>query len=562
MKKAEGYPQPFGASYKSGRLNLAVCVPEEASCELLLYKKGKHEPEYVIEMLAEDGIGEVRFLALEDLDAAEYEYNYRIDGKVCMDPYVKEITGHSVFGTAWNLKEHQTRGKFPQREYDWEGDRRPEIPVQDVIAYSLHVRGFTMHPSSKIRHKGTFWGVREKLTYLKDLGINQIQCMPVYEFQEDMGRYQNYWGYGKGYYFAPKAVYAATDDAQTELKDLVKACHKEGIELILEMPFTEKILPQTALECLRFYLLEYHVDGFVVNPYNVPWDSLNADPILKGAKIFRKEEGYQNSVRRFLKGDEGMVREVIGRLAHHTKEDGCCNYVTSHTGFTLCDLVSYDGKHNEANGEQNQDGPDYNYSWNCGVEGPSRKRSVMTLRKNQMKNAFLLLLLSQGTPCILAGDEFGNTQDGNNNVYCQDNETAWLNWSRQKSYDDLLQFVKGLIHIRKSSPVFHQESVLLGVDRTSCGIPDVSYHGENAWQIQDAVVSRQLGVLYSWENSFWFIAYNMHWESHEFALPALKKGKKWYQIADTESILEEAGCLQDQKKIEVKPRTIILLKSR
>ena len=386
--------------------------------------------------------------------------------------------------------------------------------------------------------------------------------MPVYEFQEDMGSYRNYWGYGTGYYFAPKAAYAAFDDAQTELKDLVKACHKAGIEVVLEMPFTEKILPQTALECLRFYLLEYHVDGFVVNPYNVPWDSLNADPILKGAKIFKKEEGFQNSMRRFLKGDEGMVREVIRQLCRRTPEDGCCNYITSHTGFTLCDLVSYDGKHNEANGERNQDGPDYNYSWNCGTEGPSRKRSVMTLRKNQMKNAFLLLLLSQGTPCILAGDEFGNTQDGNNNVYCQDNETAWLNWGRQKSYEDLFRFVKRLIALRKFNPVFHQRQALLGLDRTACGIPDVSYHGESAWQVQDAVVSRQLGVLYSWEDTFWFVAYNMHWEAHEFALPALKKEMKWYQVAGTEEVPDEAECLKEQKMIEVKARTIILLQGR
>ena len=487
---------------------------------------------------------------------------YRIDGTVCLDPYVREIAGHKMFGTGWEFNRHQIRGRFLQRGYDWEGDKRPQIPVQDVIAYSLHVRGFTMHSSSRVKHKGTFLGVREKLPYLKELGINQIQCMPVYEFQEDMGSYRNYWGYGTGYYFAPKAAYAAFDDAQTELKDLVKACHKAGIEVVLEMPFTEKILPQTALECLRFYLLEYHVDGFVVNPYNVPWDSLNADPILKGAKIFKKEEGFQNSMRRFLKGDEGMVREVIRQLCRRTPEDGCCNYITSHTGFTLCDLVSYDGKHNEANGERNQDGPDYNYSWNCGTEGPSRKRSVMTLRKNQMKNAFLLLLLSQGTPCILAGDEFGNTQDGNNNVYCQDNETAWLNWGRQKSYEDLFRFVKRLIALRKSNPVFHQRQALLGLDRTACGIPDVSYHGESAWQVQDAVVSRQLGVLYSWEDTFWFVAYNMHWEAHEFALPALKKEMKWYQVAGTEEVPDEAECLKEQKMIEVKARTIILLQGR
>ena len=177
-------------------------------------------------MPAEEGIGEVRFLALEDLEETQYEYNYRIDGTVCLDPYVREIAGHKMFGTGWEFNRHQIRGRFLQRGYDWEGDKRPQIPVQDVIAYSLHVRGFTMHSSSRVKHKGTFLGVREKLPYLKELGINQIQCMPVYEFQEDMGSYRNYWGYGTGYYFAPKAAYAAFDDAQTELKDLVKRATK------------------------------------------------------------------------------------------------------------------------------------------------------------------------------------------------------------------------------------------------------------------------------------------------------------------------------------------------
>lgn len=196
MKKTEGYPQPFGASRRGRSVNLAVCVPKDVSCELLLYKKGESEPDQVIEMPAEEGIGEVRFLALEDLEETQYEYNYRIDGTVCLDPYVREIAGHKMFGTGWEFNRHQIRGRFLQRGYDWEGDKRPQIPVQDVIAYSLHVRGFTMHSSSRVKHKGTFLGVREKLPYLKELGINQIQCMPVYEFQEDMGSYRNYWGYG------------------------------------------------------------------------------------------------------------------------------------------------------------------------------------------------------------------------------------------------------------------------------------------------------------------------------------------------------------------------------
>ncbi len=565
MKKIEGYPQPFGVSFREGKLNFSVCIPSGKMCELLLYRVGKAEPEQSIEMPETEGIGEVRFLALKDLDAGQYEYNYRIDGKVCLDPYVKEITGHREFGTPWEMECHQVRGRFPDNDYDWEEDRQPRIPYHEVIAYSLHVRGFTKHSSSKVTQKGTFRGVVEKIPYLKELGINQIQCMPVYEFREDMGNYRNYWGYGKGYYFAPKAAYAASTHVQREMKDMVKYCHQAGIEVVLEMPFDASVLPQMALECLRYYLIEYHVDGFVVNPYQIPWDSIQADPILKGVKILKKEEQFQNTMRKFLKGDEGMVPEVTWALRHLTKEDGCCNYITSHTGFTLCDLVSYDGKHNEANGERNQDGPDYNYSWNCGVEGPSRKKSVTALRQNQVRNAFLLLLTAQGTPCILAGDEFGNTQNGNNNVYCQDNELAWLDWSRRKNHEELFRFVKALIALRKAHPVLHQREALLGMDKTSCGIPDVSYHGESAWQIPNAVASRQLGVLYAGiedEKESWFVAYNMHWMNHKFALPALQKGRKWYVAAKTDRILDEPQLLEEQKMIEVKERNIVLLTGR
>ena len=579
IKKEKGLALVPGANKLSGGYNFAVEVPEGVGASLALYKKRARKPSVEIPFTEEDRVGNICAFTLPEFDAENYEYNFLVDGKVYTDPCAYRIYGRERFGVPVDGDAHKVRcGFLKNEEFDWEGDKSPEIPYHEMILYKLHVRGYTKANRNVKGVKGTFQVLEEMIPYWKELGINAIELMPAYEFMESgatgafgssgmvsekrrEGRV-NFWGYMPGYYFAPKAAYAAFDDAQTELKDLVKVCHKAGIEVVLEMPFTEKILPQTVLECLRFYLLEYHVDGFVVNPYNVPWDSLNADPILKGAKIFKKEEGFQNSMRRFLKGDEGMVREVIRQLCRRTPEDGCCNYITSHTGFTLCDLVSYDGKHNEANGERNQDGPDYNYSWNCGTEGPSRKRSVMTLRKNQMKNAFLLLLLSQGTPCILAGDEFGNTQDGNNNVYCQDNETAWLNWGRQKSYEDLFRFVKRLIALRKSNPVFHQRQALLGLDRTACGIPDVSYHGESAWQVQDAVVSRQLGVLYSWEDTFWFVAYNMHWEAHEFALPALKKEMKWYQVAGTEEVPDEAECLKEQKMIEVKARTIILLQGR
>lgn len=566
MKRIEGSPQPLGATIINDRINFAVSVPEGKVCELLLYHSGKKNPSYVYEMPEEDGIGEVRFLAVEGFDPVKYEYNFRIEGEVCVDPYAKELSRTKKFGENPDPGQHQIRCRVPFTSYDWEGDRILKIPLHEVVAYSLHVRGFTKHVSSGVSNRGTFAGVIEKIPYLKELGINQIQCMPVYEFDEVCGGKVNYWGYGQGHYFAPKASYSVTGHAVTKLKDMVKACHKAGIEVILEMPFTPDFLAQEAIACLKYYMLEFHVDGFVVNPYNVPWESLNNDPLLKGVKILRKDDRFQNIMRRFLKGDEGMVGDVIWSLRHNSRMDGECNYITAQTGFTLSDLVSYDAKHNEANGEHNQDGPDYNFSWNCGAEGPSRKRSVISLRKKQVKNAFALLMTAQGTPCILAGDEFENTQRGNNNVYCQDNETAWLNWNKLKKNDELFCYVKSLIAFRREHPILHEKEELLGLDRTSCGTPDVSYHGQDAWQAPMAVSSRELGVLYckhDEQQDRCFIAYNMHWLKHSFALPNLPQGLEWVKVLDTS---EEAG-LADQKEkgqvcrkqIELKERSIVIL---
>ena len=417
-----------------------------------------------------------------------------------------------------------------------------------------------------MQHRGTYLGVIEKIPYLKELGINQIQCMPVYEFDECAGKKINYWGYGPAYYFAPKEAYAAGDSAVRELKDMVRECHRAGIEVVLEMPFSEGIRVQTALECLRFYMLRYHVDGFVVNPYNVSWKILSEDPLLKEVKLMRKDDGFQNVMRRFLKGDENMVNDVIWALGHNSSVDGKCNYITAQTGFTLWDLVSYDWKHNEANGENNSDGPDFNYSWNCGAEGPSRKKAVLALRNGQVRNAFKLLLTAQGTPCLLAGDEFFNSQKGNNNVYCQDNETGWVDWSRLKTDDSLFRYVKRLIEFRKNHPCLHRSEELRGLDRTACGVPDVSFHGENAWQINAEVVSRQLGVMYSGSDvgdGECFVAYNMHWLPHTFALPSPGKQKVWCLISDPdEGILEGPVLLEEQQKLEVKERSILILVSR
>lgn len=551
MKVVQGAPLPLGVSRQKEALNFAVEVKEGKQCTLLLYKCGENVPMEKIPMKEEAGTGTVRCVMLSDLPAQVCEYNYEIDGKIVTDPYAKGIAGRERWNDQVDFTPHQVRGKIPQKEeYPWEDDCPLRIPEEDVIAYSLHVRGFTRHSSSKVKKKGTFRGVMEKLPYLKELGINQIQCMPVYEFEE-RGRKVNYWGYGEGFFFAPKASYAADHDAQKELKELVKTCHREGIEVVLDFPFTAQTRFQIVEDCLRYYVMEYHIDGFLLNPYQVPVEFLRRDPVLSGTKLLIKDESFQNTMRRFLKGDEGMIASVAEQFRRKTSVSGSCNYITNHTGFTLEDLVSYDAKHNEANGEQNQDGPDYNYSWNCGVEGKTRKKQIVKLRQGQKRNAMFLLMTAQGTPCLLAGDEFGNSQGGNNNVYCQDNETGWVDWSRLEREKSFFHYVKELIAFRKKHGILHQKEALTGTDRSGSGIPDISYHGEAAWQIQQEASSRQLGILYSGspkKESNCFLVYNMHWIAHSFALPALPKDQAWYQVMSTEEGFYEQPLLIEGKR--------------
>lgn len=551
MKVVQGAPLPLGVSRQKEALNFAVEVKEGKQCALLLYKCGENVPMEKIPMKEEAGTGTVRCVMLSDLPAQVCEYNYEIDGKIVTDPYAKGIAGRERWNDQVDFTPHQVRGKIPQKEeYPWEDDCPLRIPEEDVIAYSLHVRGFTRHSSSKVKKKGTFRGVMEKLPYLKELGINQIQCMPVYEFEE-RGRKVNYWGYGEGLFFAPKASYAADHDAQKELKELVKTCHREGIEVVLDFPFTAQTRFQIVEDCLRYYVMEYHIDGFLLNPYQVPVEFLRRDPVLSGTKLLIKDESFQNTMRRFLKGDEGMIASVAEQFRRKTSVSGSCNYITNHTGFTLEDLVSYDAKHNEANGEQNQDGPDYNYSWNCGVEGKTRKKQIVKLRQGQKRNAMFLLMTAQGTPCLLAGDEFGNSQGGNNNVYCQDNETGWVDWSRLEREKSFFHYVKELIAFRKKHGILHQKEALTGTDRSGSGIPDISYHGEAAWQIQQEASSRQLGILYSGspkKESNCFLVYNMHWIAHSFALPALPKDQAWYQVMSTEEGFYEQPLLIEGKR--------------
>lgn len=557
MIRIEGHVLPLGVTNDENGANFSVEVPVGAGCKLKLYKKNEVEASFIYEMEEDARIKGIRFLKLIEMGEELTEYVYEIDGEDIIDSYALEVTGRRTFGVE---PKGAQRGRLLDRK-ELQGVSVERIPEEEVIAYRLHVRGFTNHVSSKVKAKGTFQGLVEKIPYLKDLGINQVQLLPAFEFLEE-GMKINYWGYTPGYYMAPKSAYSYQMDATEEFGSMVQAFHENGMEVILDMPFVDCPSFSYQVACLRNYILRYQVDGFVLNPYTTYTEEMKKDPIVGGAKLLIQQEEFQMTMRKFLKGDEGMVKDVMWQLRKLSDANHLLsyNYITNHNGFTMADLVSYDGKHNELNGEKNQDGNEYNYCWNCGAEGPTRKKAVAELRKVQMRNAWTLLMLAQGTPCILAGDEFANSQKGNNNAYCQDNEISWLDWRQLAKQKELYTFVKELIALRKSYPTLHQGVPLQGMDSKACGLPDVSYHGAAAWITPDEVASRQLGVLYSGNlvNSVdCYVAYNMHWIEHEYALPTPVKGKKWYQILDTSTgTIGEEILLENQRIAMVLERSI------
>ena len=490
---------------------------------------------------------------------------------------------------------------------EWENDVRPRVALSDAVIYGLHVRGFTMDTSSGCRYKGTFKGIIEKLDYLQNLGITSILLMPAYEFIEKevpvsvKGRDEeqslvsgirnpsiNYWGYKKGYYYAPKASYAAGENPCLEMKQLVKACHEKGMELWMQFYFPGDIPAFEAVRILEYWVQEYHIDGFRISAECLDMKVVIESPVLADTKLIsadlseagisrqvsvhaeqtkrlgdvRSEHGghrhasaagclieekylgiFRDDVtkdyRRFIRGDEFCLDGVMYHFRKNSKQVAYINSIADYQGFRLADLVSYDYKHNEANGERNTDGSNYNYSWNCGVEGSTGDENILRLRRQQMKNALSLVFLSQGTPYIFMGDEMGQSQKGNNNPYNQDNAISWLDWSNMDKNEEIYLFTKELIAYRKAHPILHMEEYLEGMDFLGCGYPNISFHGLEAYRPVTESYRREIGILlcgkYACDSSgkedkLIYIACNMHGQAHTFELPRLYKGLSW-QIA-------------------------------
>lgn len=690
FKLRRGKPVPFGVTLVPGGVNFSIFSSSATACTLVLFEKHKPEPWAEIPFPDAFRIGNVYSMIVFGLDYENIEYAYRMDGifdpqnghrfdnhKILMDPYAKIIGGRDIWGVPPNWDDiYQHRARIAFDDFDWEDDKPLEIPPEDLVIYEAHVRGFTAHPSSdlKEKHRGTFAGIRDKIPYLKSLGINALELMPVFEFDEfehsrpnpETGDIlMNYWGYSTVGFFAPKAGYATTGKLGMqvdEFKTLVKELHKNGIEVILDVVFNhtaegnEKgpyisyrgidnktyymltpegyyynftgcgntlncnnpIVRNMVLDCLRYWASEYHIDGFRFDlapilgrdPWGKPLENpplleiLAFDPILAKCKLIAEawdagglyqvgsfpafgrwaewNANYRDGLRKFIKGDEGMVGEMAQRLQGSPDfyaDAGrapatSINFVTCHDGFTLADLVSYNEKHNIANGENNNDGGPDNYSWNCGAEGWTENPEINALRQRQMRNAIAILFVSQGVPMLLMGDEIGHSQNGNNNTYCHDSSLNWMNWDLLKSNQSLFRFVKNCIDFRNCHPVLRNSSHFQNRDYIGSGYADITWHGTQAWNVDWSNSSRTLAFMLcgkhakegTVEDNYIYVAMNMHWEAHEFELPGLPNGMQWHVFVNTGCKPPEDSWepsteprLENQFRIFIGDRSVVIL---
>ncbi|MBO4902758.1 MAG: alpha-amylase [Lachnospiraceae bacterium] len=557
-----------------------TCIADCKSLYLHIYDSTLQEIDK-IDMRPYHISGQVYSIYVSGINMQDKYYRFEADGRIVSDGYERGI--YPLYG--WSEPKKEEDIYYRAVCVDLSDDSFPAIPQQDVIAYQLHVRGFTKHASSKVKHPGTFAGVGEKIRHLQTLGINQVILMPAYEFDEIDPKSEkiNYWGFSKNNrYFIPKAAYA-DGKPEEEFADLVKKLHKNGIEAVMQFYFPANTNAFLIGECLSYWHQAYHVDGFWLIGEQIPVSYLmthpqltdaklyleNAEALDEGAKIVNRNAaltntGFIKDIRRYLKSDADTLQPFTYQMRNHPRPLQALNYISNFNEFSLRDLVSYDFKHNEDNKEMNRDGTANNYSWNCGEEGPTKKQAVIKLRRQQMCNAVAMLLLAQGIPMIVAGDEWGQTRLGNNNPYCQDNEISWLNWKYDRTGKTVFEFTKQMIAFRKEHPVLHMKDPVRLMDYRAVSYPDLSYHGEQAWYPQFQENVRHIGLLYCGkyartvdrkEDASLYLAFNMHWEDKSFGLPALPKGRKWQCVIDTAAQAQETY----QDSFTIKGRSLIVL---
>jgi isoamylase len=642
-----GSPLPFGATYVRTGVNFSVFSRHATAVILVLFQPGDPEPalELPLDPLRHR-TGDVWHALVEGLRPSfGYGYRmyrepnerpeiYRFDrGQVLLDPWARAVAATAPWGT---------RG-LPRRcvvapdEFNWHSDQPLNRPLAESVIYELHVRGFTVHPTSAVAAPGTFAGLTEKIPYLQALGVTAVELLPVHEFDECADGRTNFWGYQPMAFFAPNSGYASVSrdaDPVVEFKKMVRTFHQAGIEVILDVVFNHSaegdesgptqsfrgidnatyymidrrtgryldysgcgntlncnhpVVREMIRSCLRYWVMEMHVDGFRFDLASVLGrgqdgsvltsppllESLAQDPILRESKLIAEawdaaglyqvgwfpswsrwaewNGKFRDDLRRFVRGDPGMVPAVVQRLigspdlyeASDREPYHSINFVTCHDGFTLADLVSYNTKHNEANGENNRDGADENFSWNCGAEGPTDDAAIAALRDRQMRNLMALLLVSHGVPMILAGDEFGRTQNGNNNAYCQDNETSWVDWRLLERNASFFEFVRALIRFRRDHPIL-RNSVY--------GDVQIGWHGVKLFQPDWSWDSRSLAMHVSGAGDHVFVIANAYWGELRFEVPG---AVAWTVAFDTAR--PEVTGLDVTGSYSVQPRSVVIL---
>ena len=622
------------------------------SCTLLLFRPQEQEPYAKIQIPESYRIGDCYSILVYGLDYREFEYAYQFDGpndpsrgllfdkdKIILDPYSRAVTGQQKWGERpEGGKEFEYRSRVVRYEFDWGDVGQLHTPMEDLIIYEAHVRGYTKDESSGVTAKGTYEGLREKIPYLKDLGVNAIELMPIFEFDEmenarmvDGEQLYNYWGYNTVGFFAPNTGYTSKQEHHyegRELKQLIHDLKENGMEVILDVVFNHTaegdeegpcfsfkgidnniyymltpdgkyynfsgcgnvmycnhpVVRNFILDCLRHWVIEYRIDGFRFDlasilgrdqtgaPMSNPpiLEALAMDPLLSKTKLIAEawDAGglyqvgsfphwgrwsewngkYRDDMRGFLKGDDGVAGAAIARITgsmdlYHPELRGAeasVNFITCHDGFTMYDLYSYNTKHNEANGWDNADGDNQGKSWNCGIEGETDDLIINNLRVRMVKNAFAALLCSRGAAMFLAGDEFCNTQFGNNNAYCQDNIISWLDWTRLERYKDVHDFVRFMIAFRKEHPILRKRTNL-----AECQLPPISVHNEKPYNTITEYHTHLIGIQFAGRNAddtaddIIFYSQNSYWKPIEIQLPALTNGMEWKVVVNTHEVYED-----------------------
>lgn len=646
FKIRPGFFRMYGACVASNGVSFTINSHGATRCTLLLFKPQAPKPYARIPFPDSYRIGDTYSMLVFDIKPDEFEYAFSFDGpyepakgllfneeNVLLDPYSRAVTGQRKWGEKpEGGKDFEYRARVVKSSFDWGNIKQLEQPFEDLVIYEIHVRGYTKDKSSGVSAPGTFAGLKDKIPYLKDLGINAVELMPIFEFDEmesarvvDGVQLYNYWGYNTVSFFAPNTSYAFNEEHNhegDELKSLIKALKENGIEVILDVVFNHTaegnemgpcfsfkgidnnvyymltpdahyynfsgcgnvmncnhpVVRNFIIDCLRHWAIEYRVDGFrfdlasilgrdqngapMANPPIL--ESLAFDPVLGKMKLIAEawDAGglyqvgsfpswnrwaewngrYRDDMRSFLKGDDGMAGNAITRITgsrdlyspESRGHKASVNFLTCHDGFTLYDLYSYNEKHNEKNGWNNTDGDNNGHSWNCGAEGETDDPNVNGLRRRLIKNAFAALLCSRGPAMFFAGDEFCNTQFGNNNAYCQDNIISWLDWGRLEEFKEIHDFVRHMIQFRKEHPILRKMT-----KPSSCQFPEISVHNGTPFNASTDYKTKLIGIMYAGRNEedteddIVFYCMNAYWEPLVMQLPVLPNGKHWHVDTNT-----------------------------